>query len=72
MECDGKRLTIGEIEKDVDFVWRPDPNALRASLEPVTITVAYAPHYTLVSIQTFTIPPMQPPTDDSQQPKAEI
>ena len=55
IDCDGKRLMIGDIELEVDFIWTPSKN--EGNDDIVTITVGYAPYYTLISLQTFNIPP---------------
>lgn len=60
--CNGKRLLIGDIELEVDFVWKPNDgketnDGEETNNDIVTIVVGYAPYYTLISLQTFNIAP---------------
>ena len=53
---------IGDIELEVDFMWNPsstpsNPSQVEQDEDIVTVTVGYAPYYTLISLQTFSIPP---------------
>eukprot|EP01084_Bolivina_argentea_P089564 161588_1 len=51
INCGGKQLVIGSVEKDVEFSWVPPEDGAAP-----TLTVGYAPARTPVQIQTFQIP----------------
>ena len=52
--CDGKQLMVDDnIVKDIEFEWIMHEN--NNENNNVIITLGYAPHYTLVSVQSFII-----------------
>ena len=62
-KCDGKQLFIHDLELQVDFTWFPPSTANGI----VTLTVGYAPFYTLISVQSFQIRPKHIKTDDKTE-----
>ena len=67
--CDGKQIIVSELDEEVDMIWNPDEENEN---DTATITVAYAPHYTLVSIQTFDIHPLTIQSSNAENGKQEM
>lgn len=56
--CDGKQLLVNIDLPEIDFKWS-SPSSIsnfKKNDEDIIITIAYAPYYTQVFIQTFKIP----------------
>ena len=68
VKCDGKQILIQDLELQVDFTWTP-PNS---GDEIATLTIGYAPFYTLISVQSFEIPPSKRSNDQTDTDKTEI